>query len=173
MRTRPRLTEWMYKTALVLIMAHGACANTEIGPSAIERTETTRSPAASTTAHEARTSVWDGVYTEEQAERGRQTYRQVCALCHGYELQGNDQGAPALVGQAFTAQWRELPLRDMFLIIRQTMPMNSPGRLIPQAYIDIISYLLKTNGMPAGDAELMPDIEQLKQILFTDKPRKD
>ena len=29
-----------------------------------------------------RISIWDGVYTEPQAERGRVLYRQSCSGCH-------------------------------------------------------------------------------------------
>ena len=33
-------------------------------------------------------SVWDGVYTQEQAERGHSLYNRHCASCHGDELAG-------------------------------------------------------------------------------------
>ena len=31
-------------------------------------------------------SVWDGVYTKEQAHRGQTVYGQECAKCHGENL---------------------------------------------------------------------------------------
>ena len=41
-------------------------------------------------------SVWDGVYSEAQADRGKSIYEQNCAFCHLSDLTG--QGfAPALV----------------------------------------------------------------------------
>ena len=42
---------------------------------------TSMSPFAGQTA---RKSVWDGVYTEEQAERGQRTYTRVCSYCKRY-----------------------------------------------------------------------------------------
>ncbi len=33
-------------------------------------------------------SVWDGVYTEAQAGRGRAAYTGACGLCHGRRLNG-------------------------------------------------------------------------------------
>src|SRR5882672_11690519 len=46
-------------------------------------------------------SVWDGVYTEEQASRGRTVYDKECAGCHLDTLQG-DGLAPGLVADSFT-----------------------------------------------------------------------
>ena len=46
-------------------------------------------------------SVWDGVYTDEQAKRGAPLYSQYCASCHGAELTGGEM-APALVGSDFS-----------------------------------------------------------------------
>ena len=37
----------------------------------------------------------DGVYSEDQAKRGEQTYAKACASCHGADLSGSGQ-APAL-----------------------------------------------------------------------------
>ena len=42
-------------------------------------------------------SVWDGVYTAEQAKRGEALYGQHCAACHGGTLLGAE-AAPALTG---------------------------------------------------------------------------
>ena len=40
-------------------------------------------------------SVWDGVYTEEQAGRGQALYAKECASCHGASLSGGEDGASA------------------------------------------------------------------------------
>ena len=42
-------------------------------------------------------SVWDGVFTADQAKRGHQVYTNVCASCLGSELTGGES-APALAG---------------------------------------------------------------------------
>ena len=42
--------------------------------------------------------IWDGVYTTEQANRGKIAYVEQCASCHGLELGGGDE-TPALAGE--------------------------------------------------------------------------
>ena len=113
-------------------------------------------------------TIWDGVYTEEQAKRGREIYLRACGVCHGGDLRGAD--GPALVGSEFSNKWRDEPVARMFDTTRRTMPQDNPDSLGSQAYIDLISFLLKANGSPAGDAELPLDPEKLEQILITEKP---
>src|SRR5262245_60340271 len=76
-------------------------------------------------------SVWDGVYSEEQAKRGGSLYYGICAACHGEKLKGNES-TPALTGSDFAADWEGQTLGDLFKKIRRTMPKNQPGRLNQQ-----------------------------------------
>ncbi|HET9271004.1 MAG TPA: cytochrome c [Vicinamibacterales bacterium] len=108
-------------------------------------------------------SVWDGVYTVEQTRRGETAYLQTCASCHGTALEGGDM-TPPLVGGAFTANWNDLTVGDLFERIRTTMPLDKPGRLSRQQNADVIAFLLKANGWPAGTVELPPDPPALNQI---------
>ena len=108
-------------------------------------------------------SVWDGVYTAEQARRGETAYLQACASCHGPALDGGDM-TPPLVGGAFTSNWNDLTVGDLFDRIRTTMPLDAPGRLSRPQTADVIAFVLKANGWPAGAAELPPDQATLKQI---------
>ena len=48
-------------------------------------------------------TVWDGVYTEEQATRGRADYLKACASCHAADLRGGST-APSLVEESFAFQ---------------------------------------------------------------------
>jgi mono/diheme cytochrome c family protein len=114
--------------------------------------------------------VWDGVYTPQQAERGAATYRQACGYCHRDNLRG-DEG-PALVGSAFMARWTDHTVADLFLTIQSTMPEDSPGTLAPNAYADVVSYLLQSNGMPPGATELPADIKELGDVRISAKPRR-
>ena len=120
----------------------------------------------------ARKTVWDGVYTVEQAGRGQQLYKTHCGYCHRDDLigGGSEAGAPALKGPIFTVRWREQPLADMFVTIGTTMPKNKPDTLTPQIVIDIVSFLLKSNGMPAGSSELPADLEALKTVFMEYRP---
>jgi hypothetical protein len=43
---------------------------------------------------------------------------------------------------------------------------------MPQVVIDILSFLLRANEMPAGDTELPPELAPLEKILFTEKPQR-
>ena len=115
-------------------------------------------------------SVWDGVYTEEQAKRGEEVYKKECAACHGAELTGGES-APPLTGGAFQANWNGLTLGDLFDRIRKTMPQAKPGSLTRQQDSDVLAFMLSVNKFPAGKTELYRQSEMLKEIRFeTKKP---
>ena len=109
-------------------------------------------------------SVWDGVFTEAQATRGERTYEQECATCHLADLLG-DGIAPALKGAAFDFRWSDLSVGDIFVTLRATMPQGAPASLSPQGYADVVSYILKVNGFPAGDTELPTSEATLNEII--------
>jgi mono/diheme cytochrome c family protein len=110
-------------------------------------------------------TVLDGSYTAAQAERGQAQYSQNCAACHGSGLTGNGE-APALVGGEFISNWAGLTLGELFERIRTTMPQDNPGKLSRAQYSDILSFILKSNGYPAGQKELDQRTEFLKAIGF-------
>jgi mono/diheme cytochrome c family protein len=118
--------------------------------------------------------VWEGVYTEDQASRGQESYKKVCGHCHRDDLSGggSEIGAPALRGPIFTIRWRDQPLSELFLTIGTTMPQNAPDTLTPQTVIDIVSFLLQANEMPVGRTELPPQIEKLRNIFVTERTRR-
>jgi len=110
-------------------------------------------------------SVWDGVYTDEQAKRGQALYSKECAGCHGTELSGGEE-APPLSGGAFMSNWNGLTLGELFERIRVSMPEGRPGTLSRQQNADILAYLLNFNQFPSGKTEMQKDTELLKQIRF-------
>jgi len=119
-------------------------------------------------------SVWDGVYTEEQAKRGESVYHKACAPCHGDSLAGGES-APPLSGGAFLANWNGLTLGDLFDRIRKTMPQNAPGKLTKQQNADVLAFTLSVNKFPAGKNELSRQTEFLREIRFESnkpEPRK-
>ena len=109
-------------------------------------------------------TVWDGVYTEEQAKRGEKVYASQCAGCHGDNLLGGE--APALTGPLFASNWEGVPLSDLLDRIRITMPLDNPGMLSRQDVADIIAHMLKAGTMPAGAEALSTDAGVLAQIKF-------
>ena len=110
-----------------------------------------------------------GVFTEDQAERGKDTYMQECSACHLEDLLG-DGIAPPLVGPSFSFRWSDLSVGDMYAAIRTTMPQGAPASLSAQGYTDVIAYMLHANEYPTGDAELPPQEAELQQIIVDDKP---
>ena len=110
-------------------------------------------------------TVWDGVYSEAQAARGKGVYEAQCAFCHQSDLRG--QGfASALVEDAFTSRWQDGNLGDLFTIVKVTMPQDNPASLTDQEYAAIVAYLLQANRYPAGQQELHPDPVALKGVVF-------
>ena len=112
-------------------------------------------------------TVWDGVFTEEQATRGMASYEQECSQCHLEDLLG-DGIAPALIGAPFHFRWSDLSVGDMLVAIRTTMPQGAPASLSPRAYADIVAYMLKVNDFPAGDTELPTRVEDLEGIIIVE-----
>ena len=78
-----------------------------------------------------------GIFTEEQAERGRSSFRSICSECHySSEFRGTQ----------FQFEWRRRTVWDFYREISRTMPEDAPGSLDPQQYVDIVSYVLRANG---------------------------
>lgn len=107
-------------------------------------------------------SVWDGVYTDAQAEQGEAVYSSYCAGCHGQDFAGREQ-APALAGLGFMDKWNRATLRKFFETVEQ-MPPDQPKTLTPQQYVDVVTYLLSANGLPAGPTALAVDRAALARI---------
>jgi cytochrome c len=100
-------------------------------------------------------STKEGVYNREQWLRGRDLYAGMCAGCHQ---------AVTHVGPVFTVSWAGKKLSDLFGFLRERMPKNDPGSLSEQDYVDVMSYMLRLNGMPAGVEELPADSVALTKI---------
>ena len=111
------------------------------------------------------TSQWDGVYTVAQANRGEPLYGDMCSVCHGAQLGGADFG-PELLGEFVAAQWNDLPLAELYYLIRDTMPANAPGTLTGQEAADLLAFILHKGNYPDGTHELPADAESLKSYTF-------
>ena len=111
-----------------------------------------------------RKTVWEGVYTDAQAARGQSQYAAHCLNCHKDDLSGYNS---VLQGNRFMEKYREASLHMLFDKTKTTMPRGAAGTLSDQAYVDIVSYLLKVNQFPAGSEELTT--EQLPNIQLVSK----
>ena len=105
-------------------------------------------------------STLSGVYTAEQASRGREVYYGSCKSCHSPESH---------TGATFAKWWRGKQLSDLFVFVSTRMPKNDPGTLDPGDVADVIAFLLKMNAMPVGKDELYPDADSLKKFRIETK----
>jgi mono/diheme cytochrome c family protein len=97
--------------------------------------------------------IWTGVYTTAQAGRGQATFTTACIRCHGADLAGTT--APALKGEHFMATWGGGSLSRLFEKIRDTMPPQFGTNILSDtAKLEIVAFILQTNGFPAGAREL-------------------
>ena len=113
-------------------------------------------------------SVWEGVYTKEQAARGKARYFTSCAVCHGALLQG-DSDSPELAGKSFMKRWGDQSVATLFAFASSQMPVGRPGSLGVQGYADVIAHILATNGFPDGQRELPANGQALEGIIIGGK----
>jgi cytochrome c len=123
----------------------------------------------------------DGVYTVDQAKRGRDVYRKRCVLCHLDNGQGReaepfipgqsleregDAEAPPVAGDAFLKKWNGHTARELYDKLAATMPVGGAGSLTPQEYTDVLAHLFELNKLPAGQQELPALRDQLDPIII-------
>jgi S-disulfanyl-L-cysteine oxidoreductase SoxD len=113
-------------------------------------------------------SVWDGVYTKQQAGRGQAAYQEECLKCHAENL-GGGEAAPALAGDEFLHKWNGKTAGDLFESIRKTMPSEDPGSLSRRQYADLVAYILSVNEFPVGQKELESEPAPLNDIRIETK----
>jgi cytochrome c len=129
----------------------------------------------------AKRTTADGVYTVDQARRGRDQYRKRCVLCHldmgqgreaepfiaGQSLEREgDAEAPPVAGDAFLTKWNGHTVRELNEKMASTMPVGGAGTLSPQEYVDVLAYLLELSKLPAGQQELPVVRDQLEAITI-------
>jgi quinoprotein glucose dehydrogenase len=117
-------------------------------------------------------SIWDGVYTAAQAQRGADNYAGQCVSCHMDTLAGDGADVPPLAGATFLNMWDGLALSELFDRIHTSMPQSNPGSLSAPEVADLMAYLLSANRIPAGTTELPSDSTGLQNIQFDAKRPK-
>ncbi len=113
-------------------------------------------------------SAADGVYSKAQAARGKASYGQGCAKCHGANLEGGEV-APALSGADFQRKWAGRTVAQLFNLILQTMPTDDPGSLSRRESADIVALVLEANDYPSGPKDLGSTAEALAAIQILPK----
>jgi mono/diheme cytochrome c family protein len=97
-------------------------------------------------------TVWEGAYTDAQATRAVTTFSATCAECHTLGGTGDGQ----LVGTPFWESYSQKTVGDLLTFVGTNMPSGAEGSLTPSTYADLVALILKSNGLPAGTAELGP-----------------
>jgi quinoprotein glucose dehydrogenase len=117
-------------------------------------------------------SVWDGVFTDAQAERGRVSYSANCSSCHGPDLGGGE--SKSLRGERFWSDYKETTVDYVLGQISRNMPFSDDGSLAgslaASTYADIVAHILQTNGFPAGKEDLTRDSSVGVQIIRKEGP---
>jgi quinoprotein glucose dehydrogenase len=108
-------------------------------------------------------SVWDGVYTAAQAERGKATFNLSCSRCHNSDLSGSERG-PTLTGDKFLSNWLDGSLEPLFSFIRDSMPQGSANIVSDENKADVLAYILQRNNLPPGTTELAANAARLDSI---------
>ncbi len=101
------------------------------------------------------------VYTDSQAVQGQTLWTKNCVECH----ESTD-----VTGADFRTKWSGQPLFTLYEQIRTTMPDGNPGTLSREEYAATLAYILKLNGLPAGEAKLQADSVALSAITLTLPP---
>lgn len=110
----------------------------------------------------AKVTTKERVYSAAQAARGEQTYMSTCVSCH----------PPATYKGAVFLNWQGRSMGELLDFLMEKMPKNDPGSLSAKEYAQVMAYLLKLNGMPAGRVELPSDVGALNKITINILPDK-
>jgi cytochrome c len=169
-----RMMQWTgaARAALVVffVFVGSGFSRTDVGPG-FSRTAAAQAPR----------SIKSGVYTVDQARRGRDHYRKRCVLCHLDNGQGRgnepeivgqsleregDAEAPAVAGEPFLTKWNGKTAAALYDVMRTTMPVGAAGTLSAQDYAEVLAYLFELSKLPAGQQELSAAPDQLSLITI-------
>ncbi len=95
----------------------------------------------------------DGAFTVDQAASGWSVYGVQCGDCHGPSLEGMVH-APPLAGVEFLNGWVGQTTDELFGYLRDEMPPGQAGVLSDQSYVNLVAYLLESNGAVPGERTL-------------------
>jgi S-disulfanyl-L-cysteine oxidoreductase SoxD len=108
-------------------------------------------------------TVWDGVYSDAQAERATAVFGATCSNCHTL----GPQGTRPLTGDKFWQSYTQKTVGDLLNYVKTSMPNGQPGSLPAATYNDLVALILKSNGFPAGATEVAP--ETVAKVLIVPK----
>jgi len=102
-------------------------------------------------------AIWTGVFTAEQAEKGKDVVLARCASCH--------RANQPLSGDNFMLHWEGHDVASLYTKIKDTMPPRSQSSSVSDLdKLNVVAYLLQLNGFPAGVNELPSDSAALSAL---------
>lgn len=105
-------------------------------------------------------TIWDGVYTTDQSERGARIARRSCYACHSQaEWSRGD----------LVTRWEGEPLLELYRVISDNMPLDAPGNLAEAEYFEIIAFMLYLNGAPPGKVSLSRETASTRAIAIAQR----
>jgi cytochrome c len=176
-----RLTHWTSVAVATLVISVVPYVVSDFSRTPVRSAAGTMYAAEAAVSAQAGRSVADGVYTGDQARRGREQYRKRCILCHLDNGQGRqaepvivgqsleregDAEAPPVAGGVFLMKWSGRTMKALYDTMSKTMPVGSAGSLSAQEYADVLAYLLELSKLPAGQQELPAAPDQLELITI-------
>ncbi len=109
-------------------------------------------------------STMSGVYTAEQATKGKEVFNGLCVGCHTSVSQS---------GPDFAKRWMGKLLWEFYAYVSKLMPDSAPATLSEDEYVMVTAYVLKLNGMPPGERQLSADTLVLQRIRIDTLPTGD
>jgi len=120
-------------------------------------------------------SVWDGVYTSEQAAAGERVFVGRCGSCHGPRGDGvggdpDQPAAPPIAGSSFLREWDGQTAYAVFAYSWLRMPTINPGSLSDEEYAQALAYMFSQSGLPEGEEPLGSSRSDLINIVISATP---
>lgn len=104
-------------------------------------------------------------YTDDQARAGAVLYGDVCAMCHGGNLDDGPFG-PVLKGPEFMQKYGGRNAFVLFDTTQATMPQLDPGSLSPEDYANVVAFILRENNIVPGEVPLPDDAAALASMMI-------
>jgi cytochrome c len=99
------------------------------------------------------------------AAKGKDIFKEKCAVCHNDKGEGRQGQYPALVGGAGTLNTPK-PVKTVgsywpyattvFDYVRRAMPYDQPGTLKPDEIYSVVAFVLNLNGIVGENDEMSP-----------------
>jgi alcohol dehydrogenase (cytochrome c) len=96
------------------------------------------------------------VFTADQAKAGRAAYIANCMACHQANLAGEGDALP-LAGKTFMAAWAARTTKELYDTIHTSMPYGNGGSLDVKTYLDLVAFILQSNGATSGSDAFTPN----------------